>query len=351
MAELLIYGAYGYSGRQIVAAAMRRGLRPILAGRDEARLTALGAEFGLPHRSFGLADHVPLASGLSGVGVVLHCAGPFSATSAPMLEACRASGAHYLDITGEYRVMEAAAARDADLRAAGVMAMCGVGMDVVPSDCLAAHLQRRLPGATRLEIYVRALERLSRGTAMTFVEGMGLPNVARENGRLVERAAGADRRRVQFGARRVKMVGLPWGDITTAWHTTRIPNIAVYMSLMPGAPATIAFAGHFRRLLQSPTVQRACKRLVQRFLSGPGQDYLDSHNAEFIGEVSDGAGHRRRSHLTTPEGYKFTAEAAAEIAGRVLAGTVQPGFQTPAGLFGPDFVLQLAGTSRVDLDE
>jgi len=350
MSELLIYGAYGYSGRQIVAAAMRRGLRPIVAGRDARQVAAVGEEFRLPYRSFALGDAAQLSTGLAGVGVVLHCAGPFSATAAPMLDACLAQRAHYLDITGEYGVMEAVAARDGELRAAGIMAMSGVGMDVVPSDCLAAHMVKRLPGATRLELYVRALERLSRGTAMTFVEGMGLPNVVRENGRLVERIAGADRRQVEFGGRRLAMVGVPWGDIATAWHTTRIPDIAAYMSLVPGTPTMMSLAGHFRGLLQSRPVQRFLKGLVQRFVKGPDQGYLDRHTAEFIAEVSDAAGNRRRSYLSTPEAYKFTAEAASEIAKRVLEGAVQPGFQTPGTLFGADFVLEFAGTKRVDLD-
>ena len=349
MSELLIYGAYGYSGRPITEAAVSRGLRPIVAGRDAARTKALAAALGLESRCFALDDPAGAADGLRGVKVVLHCAGPFSTTSQPMLEACLRQGAHYLDITGEFHVIEAVAARDAELRAAGVMAMCAVGMDVVPTDCLAAHMKARMPNAQRLDLYVRALEQVSPGTALTMVEGAGLPNVVRENGRLVEKRAGADRRKVEFPGGRVSMVGVPWGDIATAWHTTGIPNIAAYMSLMPGAPIAAAIGGHLRWLLQAPLVQRALKAAVQRFIHGPSAAERDAARREFIAEATDADGNVCRSYLTTREGYAFTIESAVEIAARALAGAAKPGFQTPGGLFGADFVLGITGSRRQDL--
>ena len=351
MSKLLIYGANGYSGRMVVAAALRRGMQPVVAGRNEKQIAALGRELGLDHRSFDIGDRAALENGLAGITVVLHCAGPFSATALPMLDACIARRIHYLDITGEFRVMEAVAARDADLRAASVMAMCGTGMDVVPTDCLAAHMKWRLPGAIRLELYVRALEKLSRGTATTFVENMGLPNVVRENGVLVERVAGADRRSIVFpDGKRQAMVGLFWGDISTAWRTTGIPGIAVYMSLMPGTAPMLRIAGLLRRLLQTAGMQGFLKRQVQRWITGPDQAWADKQTAEFIAVASDAAGNSCRSHLITREGYLFTAESASEIARRVLGGDFAPGFQTPGKLFGADFVLEFEGSRRTDLD-
>lgn len=350
MSTLLIYGANGYSGRQIVAIAKARGLKPIVAGRNARQIETLGKELGLAWRSFDLNDAAAVKQGLVGITVVLHCAGPFSATALPMLEGCLAARAHYLDITGEYHVMDAIAAREADLKQAGIMAMCGTGMDVVPSDCLAAHVKQRLPGATHLALYIRALERLSRGTAATFVENMGLPNLVREQGRLVERAAGADRCTMNFEGKQVKLVGLPWGDISSAWRTTGIPNIAVYMSLMPGAGPAMRLGGFFRGLLQARPVQRFLMAQAQRWISGPDKEYRDKQTAEFIAVATDAQGKQVRSYLRVKEGYAFTADSATEIARRVLEGSARPGFQTPAGLFGPDFVLAIEGSTRKDLD-
>ena len=350
ISTLLIYGANGYSGRQIVANAVARGIRPIVAGRNAQQIEAVGKEFGLEHRCFDLGDAAAVNKGLARVQVVLHCAGPFSATSRPMLDACLRAGAHYLDITGEYRIFEAIADRDAELKRAGIMAMPGVALDIVPSDCLAAHMKRRMPDAVRLEIHIRALERLSRGTACSFIEAMGLPNVVRENGQLVERPAGADRRLTDFSGRKIALVGMPWGDISTAWRTTGIPNIAVFMSLMPGSAPMMRLGGFLRPLLQSALTQKFLKAQARRWITGPDHAFQESEITEFVAVAFAADGRQCKSYLQTKEGYAFTNVSATEIARRVLAGDYKPGYQTPGGLFGADFVLDIEGSHRTDLD-
>lgn len=108
---LLIYGAYGYTGQLVVAEALRQGLRPVIAGRDAARLKEMSRDLGLAARVFSLDDPAVTCQALEGHHAVLHCAGPFHATSRPMADACLATGTHYLDITGEIPVFEALAAR------------------------------------------------------------------------------------------------------------------------------------------------------------------------------------------------------------------------------------------------
>src|SRR5215208_5450876 len=112
MRALLIYGATGYTGELVARRAAAEGLRPILAARQEAAVAALAGELGLAHRAFALdrADAIDL----SGVAVVLSCAGPFSETAGPLVAACLRARAHYLDITGEAEVFERVAARDAE---------------------------------------------------------------------------------------------------------------------------------------------------------------------------------------------------------------------------------------------
>ena len=90
----MVYGANGYTGRMIVAEAVRRGLRPVLAGRNAAELRDMGTQYDLPVRAFPLDDPNSVRAAVDGMKLVLHCAGPFSATAAPMLEGCLAAGAH-----------------------------------------------------------------------------------------------------------------------------------------------------------------------------------------------------------------------------------------------------------------
>ena len=168
MSELLIYGANGYTGRLLAERALQVGLRPVLAGRNGAQIHALAAELALPAKVFDLGSPAVVREGIAGAAVVLHAAGPFSATSRPMVDACLAAQAHYVDVTGEIAVLEAVAARDAEARERDVMLLPGAGFDVVPTDCMAAHVKRRLPGAVRLRLGVAGVGGgISRGTART----------------------------------------------------------------------------------------------------------------------------------------------------------------------------------------
>src|SRR5580658_4360503 len=169
----MIYGAYGYTGRLVAALATERGELPVLAGRDKRRLRDLGELFELEHRAFDLSDPAAVRRGLEGIDAVAHCAGPFSSTSSPMVDACLDTSTHYLDITGEIDVFETVLARGDEARAAGIALLPGSGFDVVPSDCLAAMLARALPEANRLELAIKMGGGISPGTAKTAMESLG----------------------------------------------------------------------------------------------------------------------------------------------------------------------------------
>ncbi len=140
----------------------------------------------------------------------------------------RGMGAHYLDITAEIDVFEGLLARDAEAMRAGVTLMPGVGFDVVPSDCLAAHLKRKLPDATHLTIYLTAGFNASRGSLKTMIEGIADGVRARRNGRLVTLAR-PDTGSCNFGKGLRPTIQIPWGDLSTAFHSTGIPNIEVHV--------------------------------------------------------------------------------------------------------------------------
>ena len=112
-APWMIYGANGYTGRLVVAEALRKGLQPVLAGRNREQILAMGLDTGLETRVFGLETPEQVDAGLQGMGAVLHCAGPFVHTYRPMVEACLRLGVDYLDITGELAVLEGLHALDA----------------------------------------------------------------------------------------------------------------------------------------------------------------------------------------------------------------------------------------------
>ena len=328
---------------------MERGLRPVLAGRSEAPVARLAAELGLSHRTFALDDASAVDAGLDGMGLVLHCAGPFSRTSRPMADGCLRRSVHYLDITGEGTVFAALARRDGEARAAGVTLLPGVGFDVVPSDGLAAHLARRLPGAARLTLAFQAIGQPSRGTALTALEGLHLGGMIRRGGKLTRVPAAWRRRDFDFGRGPVRCMTIPWGDVWTAWHTTGIPDIEVYMAAPPLLRVLATASRLIGPVLGSGPVQRGLAAWVRSRLTGPDAAARARGRSLLYGEVEHADGRRAAARLTAPEGYAFTALAAVECAERVLAGQARPGFLTPSLAFGPDLPLAIAGVERVDL--
>lgn len=348
--RLLVYGANGYTGRLIARAAAERGLAPVLAGRSREPVAALAAELGCDSVAFGLSDPNGLAAALAGSSVVIHCAGPFSATAAPMIAACIAARVHYTDITGEIGVFEHAFRQDAAARAAGIVVCPGTGFDVVPTDCLALTLAGRLPGATRLALGFDSRSSLSRGTAATSVEGLGHGSCVREGGELLRIPLGSRSRRIDFGAGEKLATAIPWGDVSTAFRTTGIPNVEVYVPVSPKALANLRRLGHLGWLLRRKAVQDFLKSRIAKRAPGPGEAERGETPVHVWGEVQDAAGRRATARVRVPNGYTLTRDASVAIAERLLAGGAPAGFTTPARLMGSDFVTRLPGVSQVSLD-
>jgi short subunit dehydrogenase-like uncharacterized protein len=348
MDTFLLYGASGYTGTLIAREAAARGQRPILAGRNAAAVEALARELGLECRTFGLDDPAAILRGLRGVQVVLHCAGPFAHTSRPMADACLTARAHYLDITGEVSVFEELAGRDGQAKAAGVMLLPGAGFDVVPSDCLAVHLKRRLPSATRLALGFQMFSRPSRGTATTMIENLPRGGLVRRGGVLTHVPAAWKTRRIDFGAGPVWAMTIPWGDVATAYHSTGIPDIEVYVAASLRIRLAARASRYLGWLLGSRPVQALLKKRIRAGPPGPSPEERAHGQSLLWGEATDNAGAKVVSRLRGPEGYTLTVRAALASVERILRGQTIPGFQTPATAFGPDFVLEMEGVTRSD---
>jgi short subunit dehydrogenase-like uncharacterized protein len=323
-----------------------------LAGRDARALAAVAEAYGLAHRVAALDDSGALDAALDGVRVVLHCAGPFVHTSRPMVDACLRRGVHYLDVTGEIAVFEAVGARDAEARARGVTLLPGVGFDVVPSDCLAAHLARRLPGATHLALAFRNVGGVSPGTAATVAENAGSGGAVRRDGRIVSVPVAWRTREIDFGGGvRSLAVTIPWGDVATAWRSTGIPNIEVYMAMTPAMRRALLVTRGLAPLLSWSPVRRGLVALARARQAGPSDASRARGESRLWGEVCDAGGRTAVSRLVAPEGYTLTARTAIASVRRVLDGAVPAGFLTPSRAFGPDFILEQEGVRREDVTD
>ena len=348
----LLYGANGYTGELIARQAVANGLRPILAGRSEPPLAQLARELGLEHRVARVDDAVALDRAIGDTPIVLNCAGPFSQTARAVAGACIQRGAHYLDITGEIAVFESLAARNGEAENARVMLLPGVGFDVVPSDCLAAHVAKRLPSATHLTIAIQGSSRLSRGTALTSLEGFAAGRGAgtvRRGGRIERVAPAWKTRAVDLGAGHVRVTTMPWGDVATAFHSTGIPDVEVYMAIPAAVRRVMRYGRPLLPLLASAPVRRWIEARVRRGTPGPTAQQRARGWSRFWAQARDDAGYSATARLLTPEGYELTVHTALECTRRVLQGDWRAGYQTPSTAYGPDLVLAIDGVRREDV--
>jgi short subunit dehydrogenase-like uncharacterized protein len=279
----------------------------------------------------------------------LHCAGPFQYTYLPMSAACLATGTHYLDITGEIEVFEGLAAKNAAAEKAGVMLLPGTGFDVVPTDCLANHLKQRLPDASDLILAFYSSGRPSRGTAKTVIEGMGKGGAIRKNGKIISVPAGWKSMEIDFGDGKPRWAAtIPWGDVSTAFHSTGIPNIQVYMAMHGKQARKMKYLNWFNWLFDTRFVKDYLKAQVDKRKPGPDEKARNAGSSLLWGQAKNEKGAVVECLLKTPEGYSLTTVTSVEIATRVLNDQYKPGFQTPAKLYGPDFIKQFAGVELTD---
>jgi short subunit dehydrogenase-like uncharacterized protein len=346
MKNFLIYGANGYTGELIAREAVKRGLKPILSGRSQNKVEPLAKELGLVFRTFSLEDKKSLEYTLKEVDFVIHCAGPFSLTSKPMVEACLRLGKHYLDITGEIAVFEAMAKHDEQAKESNIMIMPGVGFDIVPSDCLALHLKNRLPSATRLTLAFYGLGEISHGTQATMTLNVGRGGAIRKDGEIVQVPAAWRTREIDFGEFTKTGVTIPWGDVSTAFYSTGIPNIEVYAVLPEENLRLLKLSRYIGWLLATKPVQNYLQKRIPE--GGPNEAERAKGKTYLWGKASDDDGSKVESRLTCPEGYTMTALTALKIAEKILDGNFCVGFQTPAKCYAADLVLEIEDTKRMD---
>ena len=347
----MIYGANGYTGALIARNAVAQGLRPILAGRRHEEIYSLANELGLESRVFSLVEFKQVVIGLSDIDLVLHCAGPFSATSAPMIEGCLAVGAHYLDITGEIGVFEHLHAPEQATRAveAGVVLCSGVGFDVIPTDCVALKLKELLPHATHLSLGFDSDSGISPGTLKTMMQGLASSSAERRDGIITEVQLGKKSRTIDFGRGAKTAMAIPWGDVSTAFHTTGIPNIDTWIPMPTYKIIGVRSLKWLRPLLATSTIQQALRKWVNHSVKGPDGIARKNSPAYLWGEARTANGETCTVRIQTANVYNLTVFGSLAVVSRLIDMNVSGGSYTPAMLFGAELIEELPESGKFQI--
>ncbi|MFO7795329.1 MAG: saccharopine dehydrogenase family protein [Promethearchaeati archaeon] len=348
--DWLLYGAYGYTGKLIIEEALKNGLNPVIAGRNPHKLIPLAKQNNLNYEVFDLSDLKTIFKKIENFNLIFNAAGPFEKTSLPLVKACLENSSHYLDITGEIGVFEQNFTYHEKALKKNIAIISGVGFDVVPSDCLAKYVSEKMPNAAQLELGIAGLSGFSKGTLKTFLTNIPHGTIIRQNEKLVALPLGKNPKQIQFMDKKRFCYPISWGDISTAYRSTNIENIRVYMAL----PHYFKyFTGSLEPLLKKifelDQVQKLISTWIEKNVQGPNEKTRKASRSYLWAKVYNKDGDSYEAWLKTIEPYRLTAISAIkcvkklDTSGKDIIGTL-----TPSQAFGKDFILEFPDTKIVD---
>lgn len=347
-AQWLIYGATGYTGKLIAQEAVRRGHKPVLAARSAQQLAPIAEQLGLEYLVLSLDNPRLLAETLEPFRAILHAAGPYSQTLRPVLEACLLTQTHYVDINGEIPVFEYILKQDQAAQRKKICIIPGAGFDVVPTDCMAVYTTSQLEDPLELDIAISSNGQASAGTRRSTLEILAAGGQIRRSGRLLNYPLGKTVRFVRFADRSRQVIPVPWGDLSTAYYSTGVPNITTYLALSPGAIRLLRF---FRPLvslsLKKPRLRSWLQYLQGPTGKGPDPSLQSTTHTHIYARAVSSNGQIAQAWLETLEAYQLTAISAVACLEAALASR-SSGVFTPAQCLGENWVLQLDHTQRFD---
>ncbi|MCC3272209.1 saccharopine dehydrogenase NADP-binding domain-containing protein [Arthrobacter zhangbolii] len=351
--RIVLLGATGYTGGLVLGALFRRGLRPVLAGRNTDALAGLAEEHGgLEFAAADATDPASVRRLLDPGDVLITTAGPFERVGLPVAEAAVRAGARYIDTTGEVgfvRTLQERFHRQA--QDTGAVLLPAFGYDYVPGILAGAMAAQQAGDAGRkLDVgYFTAgalNPGLSQGTRATMRDGLFLPAVRFANGRLVEERAAAEVHDFPVsGARRSRKAGFLVPGTEVLFLPKAFPQldaVSVYngwfadlsraISLMSAASHTMARSARGRRLLERLTAPMLGKP------GGPDSSQRAKTRTQVVATVTGTDGNLLAAvQLTGPNVYTLTGELIAWGAEQLRdRQDLTPGVAGPLDAFGLD---------------
>ncbi|MFX1326093.1 MAG: saccharopine dehydrogenase family protein, partial [Promethearchaeota archaeon] len=301
----------------------------------------------LDYKVFDLNDMEKISNVIKDFDLVFHSAGPYKYTSAPMVKACLKAGTHYIDITGEIPVFEQNFTYDKLAKEKGIAVISGVGFDVVPTDCLAKYVSEKIVNPNSLELGITAMSNPSPGTLKTMLEHYNIGQLVRRNGELVplERV---EARKIQFSDKERLVRVVTWGDLSTAYRTTGIPNITTYFPMPKRFPNLLEMIGvSAEEMSNNEEAKIRVKKWIEQNIHGPDEFKRQTYRCYIWASVKNDEGVEEQAWLETMESYQLTAVAGVRSVEKIF--DLKPkGALTPALAFGSDFILEIPETVRYD---
>lgn len=331
-ARIVVFGATGYTGRLVCEALVGRGVRPVLAGRNDETLRALAGELGggLETQTADVGEPASLRVLVERGDVLVSCVGPFNEYGDPAVRAAVDAGAHYIDSTGESRFIRRVFEEfGPDAERAGCGLLTAFGYDFVPGN---------LAGALALEQAGAAATKVSIGY---FISGGGNTSTDAMSGGTAASAAGValDKAYCWRGGRLVderpakRVRSFPWGEKQLTGFSLGSTEHLALPRLQPGlrdVDVYLGWLGPMSRaaqvgslVMELPGARAGTKALLGRFgakgsSGGPDAEARSKSGSRIVAEAYGADDDLlARVQLEGPNGYTFTGDILGWGAQRV----------------------------------
>lgn len=337
-----LYGATGLTGRLLLERAVARGHRPMLVGRDGAKLAAGAQPHDLAVAVAPLDDHDGLVAALRGQRLVVNAAGPFKQTGGPLMRAAIAAGADYIDLNGELDVLEDLFAHHEVAGAQGVALVGGAGFGVAAGEGLAALAARRLGGADFVRLSVATDSAFSTaGVAESTLSVIAGGGHEVRGGRLVRRALAARRwREKRPDGSAVSFASVPLAELAAVRRSVGARRVVAGAPMAHGQALALSVMAPLLPLLMKIPLVRA------QMAGAGGHAGAAGGRTDHVSRVrvEAGLGRRRlRGRLEAGEGFAVAADIALQAVEETLRQRPAPGAHSPATAFGADFIARVPG--------
>jgi short subunit dehydrogenase-like uncharacterized protein len=338
---VMIYGANGYTARLVLKKLAPLSIKLVLAGRNEPALKALKSPW--PLAIFDLDNEDTVRKNLTGIDLLINAAGPYAFTAAVLTRACVANRTHYFDFSGELASYQAAFALSEQAKNSGVALICGLGLDIAPSDCLAQKLKEKIANPTEL-IHVLIPETFnpSQGTLRSILAMQGPDHLALREGRLVELVDEPATTEITIDKKTYTCTRVPLADLLTAPLSLGIVNADTFLAPPSGIVPFFRFMPFINRLKRVRVIETLMQAAIRCLSEGPSEKQMAHGSATAYVELKNQQGQSVRGLLSTKDPYDYTADVIAHAVKIFLAQGLKPGTQTPSQAFGPDFATDAA---------
>ncbi|MFA3875705.1 saccharopine dehydrogenase NADP-binding domain-containing protein [Streptomyces sp. MMCC 100] len=354
--EVWIVGVTGRVGRGVAARLATRGLRVVPVGRSRQRMTAAGAEAGLPvdakvivaDSAERIADEVVRGR----PRVVVNTMGAYVTTAPVIARACMSVGGHYVDQANDVVAVQGLLALRDEAARAGSTLVTGAGFGVLATEAVVAKLCEERPAPQRVRVdsvASVAVEAGALGAALAtgIVDALTAGGRRYDNGRLVRSRLGADPQRLTFpDGTSAKSAGVASGELIAARAVGRAPFVIATSGLAPTAPLLRAVLPLLGRLLSVPALRRLAVDRLGRITVKAAPRPREHSWGHAVVEWADGT--RREGWLRAGEGMAYTADVTATVTELLAGGAGRPGAWTPAAALGPDLATTAGGTFVLD---